>query len=270
MSAAGLYDRIRRPEYTGENRCLPCTAVNLVLALAAAAGLALLADPRYAAALGAAAFLVLAGAVAVRGYLLPGTPWLTRTYLPDRVLAWFDKAPARGRDDRVDVEGELVEAGLLVDCPSGGDLCLAPDVREAWRDRIEAIRREDTSRADLADVLGVEVEELSFTEHGEALLAQRYARPVGQWESRAAFVADVTAARLLEERLDGWDGRGVDERGQLLAGLRLFIERCPSCDGPVEFGEDVVDSCCRSYEVAAATCADCGARIFEAPLEAPG
>jgi hypothetical protein len=32
----------------------------------------------------------------------------------------------------------------------------------------------------------------------------------------------------------------------------------------VTLGEDTVESCCRSIDVIAATCEDCGARVFEA------
>jgi hypothetical protein len=60
---------LRRPEHTGENRCWPCTVVNVVLV---ALGALLLARRRRALALGAAAV----GGVAVwlRGYVVPGTP----------------------------------------------------------------------------------------------------------------------------------------------------------------------------------------------------
>ena len=57
----------------------------------------------------------------------------------------------------------------------------------------------------------------------------------------------------------------VAYRSELLASLRLFVERCPTCDGTVEFGTDVVESCCRSYDVVAATCGACDARLFETP-----
>ena len=32
MTASTLADRLRQPEYTGENRCTPCTVVNVVIA----------------------------------------------------------------------------------------------------------------------------------------------------------------------------------------------------------------------------------------------
>ncbi len=86
-------ERFREPEYTGENRCVPCTVINSVLAVV----LTLIAS-----ALGpVAALVVLVGSAAsiyYRGYLVPGTPELTQRYLPDRVLALFGKTPDGPRE----------------------------------------------------------------------------------------------------------------------------------------------------------------------------
>ncbi len=86
-------DRIRRPEYTGENRCLPCTALNVAIAFLATA---------LAAPLGPVAvvvvFLASMGSIYFRGYLIPGTPTLTKRYLPDPILELFDKGPSGPRE----------------------------------------------------------------------------------------------------------------------------------------------------------------------------
>ncbi|MFB6159704.1 MAG: hypothetical protein ABEJ61_00830, partial [Haloferacaceae archaeon] len=75
MAAAirDLFDRVRRPEYTGENRCVPCTVVNLViaaaLALVVARGVAAVRPWPTAALAGAAAGILAGLVVALRGYL---------------------------------------------------------------------------------------------------------------------------------------------------------------------------------------------------------
>lgn len=102
-----LTDKLRRPEYTGENRCLPCTVINLAIAVAAAvltgvlfAGLGVSTAGRVVAG-----GLVLIGSVAavyLRGYLVPGTPTLTKRYLPRPVLRLFGKAPEPDRTDAGD------------------------------------------------------------------------------------------------------------------------------------------------------------------------
>lgn len=83
MSAQGILDRYRQPQYTGENRCIPCTGVNIAIAavLAVIIGLATLtygADITGAALAGIGVFLIAIGVIYLRGYLLPGTPWFTK------------------------------------------------------------------------------------------------------------------------------------------------------------------------------------------------
>lgn len=90
---ASLRDRIREPAYTGENRCLPCTVVNGVLAVALTAA-AMVFGPVVAAVV----LVASTGSIYYRGYLVPGTPKLTKRYLPDRVLSLFGKAPEGPRD----------------------------------------------------------------------------------------------------------------------------------------------------------------------------
>jgi hypothetical protein len=84
----GVLKAIEQPEYTGENRCLPCTVLNLAVAV----GVALVVGRRRRAAAGAW-LLGAVALIALRGYLVPGTPELTKRYLPDEVLAWFGKDP---------------------------------------------------------------------------------------------------------------------------------------------------------------------------------
>lgn len=83
------FDQIRQPEYTGENRCIPCTTVNVVIAAVLATGIAV-----FNPLLAIAAFVASLAAIYLRGYLVPGTPALTKQYFPDWLLAKFDKGPA--------------------------------------------------------------------------------------------------------------------------------------------------------------------------------
>ncbi|AQL41453.1 hypothetical protein BV210_01415 [Halorientalis sp. IM1011] len=272
-----VLDRVRRPEYTGENRCVPCTAVNTVIAVGASAAVGyaiwVTADGvAVAGGVGAVVFLVCVAAIYLRGYLVPGTPTLTKRYFPDRVLAWFDKAEtgaatgtetAGGPDTPdIDVERELVEAGVLEEKPHG-DLGLTADFAEAFREQVQRERDADADREAVADIVGIEPSDLEFEEYGDAFVAHSGGRTVGRWESRAAFLADVAAGRVLPDYYDDWADTSAAGRGQLLAGLRLFVERCPACDGQVRFGQEVVESCCRTVDVVAVTCEDCEARLFE-------
>lgn len=272
-TSPGPLDRFRRPEYTGENRCVPCTVVNVAIGAVVAGGLAVLASTRLGtttgAALGGVLFLLFAATITLRGYLVPGTPALTKTYFPDWVLRRFDKHPTARREapgGEFDVEAELKRVGAAEECDTEDDLCLTAEFRTAWRDRILALREQDTTRADLAAVLDTDPDRLTFREHGDALVAQLDDRRVGQWESRAAFLADMAGARALRERQDSWSEMDVDGRTRMLNGLRIFLDRCPTCDGRVLLDQEVVKSCCRSIDVVTVTCEDCGARLFETEL----
>lgn len=275
----GVIGRLQRPEYTGENRCTPCTVVNVAVAVILAAAVWLAVPSTAGPILGAVVLVTSLCAIYLRGYLVPGTPWFTRTYFPDWLLRRFEKGPASGQlagphqpdgdaPGRIDVESALLRADVLTECDDVDDLCLTPAFQAAFRERIAALRREDTTRDELATILDVDAPRLTFDDHGTAFVASVSGRRIGQWESRAAFRADVAAAKVLDERAEEWQRLDVDARGRLLTGIRLFVETCPDCDGAVTVEEDVVESCCRSIDVAAASCVDCGARLFETELPA--
>ncbi|UWG50766.1 Uncharacterized protein AArcCO_1460 [Halalkaliarchaeum sp. AArc-CO] len=259
---------IAKPEYTGENRCLPCTGVNLVIAggLAIAAGV-------FQPVLGVAVLVVSLGAIYLRGYLVPGTPALTKRYLPARVLRWFGKETARPvvTGDSIDIGETLLSAGVLVEDPDTEDFVVEPAFAAEWIDRARQYSDADTDEALLADFLKVEEtdpsrRELGFEWRGLAFVAHLGNERIGRWESRSAFVADMAAADALARRWEGWTAVPVAHRGELLGGLRLFLETCPRCDDVVSLDQQVVESCCRSYDVVAATCDGCGDRLFEADV----
>ena len=267
--ATPVLDQFREPEYTGENRCLPCTVVNLLIAVAVSAGVAAVAgsvsSPAAGLAGGASVFLASLVSIYLRGYLVPGTPELTKRYFPPWLLSLFGKAPAEPVtvDSDLDPEEALVTAGALEPCADRDDLCLTEGFRESWDAEIERIERDGSGRERLLELLGAEAGEVSFEEYGEAFRARVDGRVVGRWESEAAYLADLGAARALESRVDNWRELSVRARSQLLSGVRIFIDNCPSCGGTPDFGTETVESCCSTHDVAAVTCGDCGARLFE-------
>lgn len=269
MSVTGTLSRFKQPEYTGENRCLPCTLVNTLIAFVLAAGIFLLGTTQVstvAAAGGAVGFFLLCLlSIYVRGYLVPGTPELTKRYFPASVLALFGKGPAQATspDGEVDPERALMQAGALEECADSDDLCLTDSFRRVWYAEIDRADREDTGRDRLLELLGVDDGDLTFEEFGDAFRARVDGRVVGKWESEAAFLADVAGATILEERYPSWNALSLEDKSQLLNGLRLFIDTCPACEGTPEFETETVESCCSTHQVAAVACTDCDARLFE-------
>jgi hypothetical protein len=265
MSFSDRVHRLRQPEYTGENRCTPCTIANLVIAVVVSGLVAAVFPPA-----AAVVFVVSVAAIYLRGYLVPGTPALTKRYLPDSVLKLFDKheppePPAL--DDDADIEAFLLDVAAVEECRDGTDLCLTDEFAEAWYGRIESLRDRDDERDSVAllfDGLDVDRDRVRIESYGDAYDAYIDDTRVGQWESRAAYLADIAAEAEFRERHPAWERLGFDERTEVLGALRLWLERCPACSGPVTLGEDTVESCCRSIDVIAATCEDCGARVFEA------
>jgi hypothetical protein len=267
MAFRRAVDVVRRPEYTGENRCRPCTILNLLIVATAAVGVGVASEPAIAAVVAVLGVAL----IYVRGYVVPGTPVLTQTLLPDAVLARFEhgnptgtEEPSANEDRAFDPETALLEAGALEPCQDREDLCLDSLFRTEWHSKMSAAA--DDVDAAIYHILPSSVEgEVLVEARRDSLVARVDGATVAEWPSRAAFIADAAGAATLEDADPRWEDRGFAERTRLLAGLRLWLDRCAVCDGHVELGEDTVESCCRSVQVVAASCRSCGARIFEAP-----
>lgn len=273
----GVITRFKQPEYTGENRCLPCTVANTVIAVGLSGGVAVGGAVVTTTAVGLVAGAAVLGmsllAIYLRGYLVPGTPTITKRYFPPWLLALFGKEPVLDEhqvvetDEEFDPEPVLLEVGALEECAEGEDLCLTDRFGDAWREEVTALDA-DAGRDDLLSVLDVDTGEVEYAEFGQAFVARFDGETVGKWESEAAFLADLAAARVFEQHYPGWEDLSVEARGQLLDRLRLFLDTCPNCGGAPAFGSETVESCCSTYDVAAVTCDDCEARLFEARVGA--
>lgn len=267
---------LRKPEYTGENRCIPCTMVNIVIAIVVSVALALILvtfssqTATAAIGIGTAVLVASLAAIGLRGYLVPYTPTLTKRYFPERVLRWFDKS-AEGAEavpelsEELDIEEQLRSIGVVEPCTEIDDLCLTPSFKRTWRERITELREteRDSRVAELRTLLELE-DEHDIEEIGDtAAVVMVDDVQVGQWESEAALIADLAANAVFREWTEEWTSRPVAERSQLLNSTRMFLEQCPSCDAPVTLGQKTVESCCRSWDVVTVRCESCDARLFE-------
>lgn len=261
---AAALERLRRPEYTGENRCWPCTVTNVALL---GTGIVVLLVLDFLAV--AIAFAVIgAGAIVLRGYLVPYTP-----RLGPRLLEALPIEPIhRDRDggslagttlpDGDAVLATLLEAGVVVPEDEGEDLRLDASFHDDWRDEIERLR--DASTAELARignaVTPTDVDVRSKERRGrEYLVLDRRDGGVTTLH-RAKAIAELGATRALANAVE-------DETVRLAAGrpLRPFLERCPDCGGELTV---TTDDCC-GPAVAPTTrppehllCRECGARLF--------
>ncbi|WP_426963592.1 hypothetical protein [Haloparvum alkalitolerans] len=251
---------LARPEHTGANRCWPCTAINLVAVLLAAAlvsGLFPFAGP-----------LVLAGGLALvylRGYVVPYTPEFgpkVAAYLP-----WeFGHATDDGVDsnsladgaDAEDLLAALFDAGVLVEA-ADGDIALEETFRADWTDRMAEVRT--LSDPALADRVGDAAPPgVTASAHGDRILLDG---DRDNWLSRAVAIAEVAAIETLAER-------DVPESVRVPAAepLRTLLGTCPVCGGDVR--ETTLRNCCggpgstqRKPGRLVLACADCDTVVHE-------
>ncbi len=274
-----LLGRLGRPEYTGDNRCLPCTVVNLLIAALLAAGVAIVSLPA-----AGAVFAVSVLAIALRGYLVPGTPELTKRYLPASVLRLFGKHPTAGtsmeaessdvdpdslavfeqierrREEGVEPSAFLQDVGAIELCADGEEFCLA----ETFAERVETNSEPRTVTGDaevIAAIFGVEPDEV--TPLDREYPAVKVGIQVRKWPSVAALTADVATDRALAETTDRWREVPPGQRREMLESLRGFHERCPLCGGPVALSEEVLESCCGTHQVKTVACDGCERRLRE-------
>ncbi|QSX00604.1 hypothetical protein [Haloterrigena alkaliphila] len=311
-----IVDDLKQPEYTGENRCEPCTILNL--AIAAVVGSLIARKSRVGGALAVGISIAL---ISLRGYLVPGTPTLTKRYLPPEVLRWFGKEPdpelasglgpvdtgsaddedpaatGGGTDagagstedatatestssidaetqpeatlDPTDLETYFLERDVLEPCETVDDLCVTDAFEAAWLEAIEALDESGLDAADAIDAFGFDAdpEEFAIESREDVQLLVSPGGMAGRWPSRAALLADVAASRALETWTDDWEVYEPETKGQVLNGLRMFIETCPT-GGDISMTEETVESCCTSHEVFAVVCEESGERLFEQRLDA--
>ncbi|WP_181684672.1 hypothetical protein [Halorhabdus salina] len=277
MSRHSFVDRYRQPEYTGDNRCLPCTVTNTLIAilggqLVAVGVLAVGQSLPIATIAGGLATLLGLVQIWLRGYLVPGTPTVTKRYFPPWLLELFGKEPGPtdqamlDGDQQLDIEGILLDAAALQFDETGEDFELTDSFTTAWKAAIDEVDATADLPAHIETAFGVEGT-IQVEETEQATIVRLDDRLMGRWESRAAMVADVAGCTVLADRYDAWADLSPAQRGQLAGGLRLYIEQCPACDGPTSFDTETTTSCCSEYEVATVSCDSCGARLFEIPVE---
>lgn len=257
----GGVERLRRPEYTGENRCTPCAILNTLIGAVGSVALGVVVSP----SAGVLAFGVSVALVYVRGYLIPGTPTITARYFPRWLLAAFGKEPRETVPDDVEDESDPLKTSGVVESAGPGDDRLAPAFRTAWNERVRKLRGTGIGSERVADIFGVEPSAVSEMGENEYVIGND--RLVG-WPSDAALLADVAAESELRARRADWDELSADETLQRLTRLRTLRDECPDCGEPLSTSERTVTSCCQpSVTVVSVTCHGCGAPIAETRRE---
>lgn len=253
----------RPTAHAGENRCWPCTLVNLALA-AVLGGLLAPLSPVLSGVVWVGGVLV----VWYLGYLVPGTPYLTSRFLPDRIRGQFGKEPVEsavdGTGDTNESVEQLQDVGVL-ERDDNDRFTLTPRFRASWDDRIDALRgNERAQRSGVAAMVDIDVDRVGLQEIDETrgLSVRIEGGTVSQWLSRAALVADVAASETLADVDGEWMTLAPETRHRILVGLRQFRDRCPTCDGRIVSEREETDSCCWTSAAVTARCAACTERLY--------
>ena len=281
MSNSTVFSSLRLEEYTGENRCVPCTIVNLGIALVLSLAIAVV-----LVELAVIVFVVSLVAIYLRGYLIPGTPELTKRYLPNRVLKLFDKHPVEEesseqewdtlkqiqdyRKHAVDPDEFLQDIGAVEPCDRETEFCYT----EAFETKVQNHVRELSERTDgdvsdsfaitrqmLAEIYGIEESEISVEEREYPAI--KTGRRVRKWPTEEALALDVALNQALHAQDEAWETVPQRQQVEIIQALRALTEQCPGCGGQIAQSEGSVESCCVEYEVISIGCQVCGAHLRE-------
>lgn len=242
--------RLRRPEYTGANRCWPCTVLNVALVFFGSVVVGLLSP-----LLGALGLLSGLALVVLRGYVVPYTPEFAprvAAALPVD-LGFHQHRTDGGRrsesltgDDETDGETlirRLAEAEIVT-ADESGELFLSDEARRTWEAGMRRLR--DVSDGELAASTAsaapfpaeghVEGDWVVVTRTGEGETAIDGEGGDEVWLSRAHAIADTAAVAAMTGDVDAVTA------AQAAMPLRLFLETCPLCGGDTH--ETVARECC--------------------------
>ncbi len=253
---------IRRPEYTGDRRCGPCTILNSAIVAIAFTLLAPIWAP-----LALAVLFVGAIAIALRGYVVPYTPEFAPR-LAERLPFGIgpQHAPESSdtlTDDDGGVDGErllveLVEAGVLVEDETG--VHPSESFYDDWEAEMAALRDLDPEALGDAVVDAIPAD-ATYAAASNSVLVETEADSA--WLSRPVAIVETAALRAMETY-----GVADEVRQQAVHPLRMFTAACPVCGGAVE--ETTYRGCCggsrgvyRSPEQSVLACTECDALVYE-------
>lgn len=263
---------IRRPEYTGDSRCWPCTGLNVAL-LAVGVTLVWLVSLPFAAALAAFG----GAAIWLRGYFVPYTPQFAPRLVA--LLPWMDdyreepnEATTLAADGEIDGEvvvETLLDAGVVTAGPEGETLELDESFRERWHSEMRALRDLDDEGLAEAVLAAAPGAATAKPHHSRGrtwiVLNDSSGRVAGEtWLTPSVAIAETGAVGALGDTIPSADEALFAAAARP---LRTFLQQCPLCDGDVV--ETTTKSCCGGapnpmdspvQEVLA--CADCDRRVY--------
>lgn len=159
----------------------------------------------------------------------------------------------------VTAESVLLSVDVFEEVPGEDDLRLTDAFDRAWTERIEQMRDGDRALRWLAAVNEADPADLAVEDGGERFVVTHDGEQVGVWHSEATFFAEIVAEPTLREWVpeSAFERIPAAQREELSATLLMFLERCPSCDGALEFSEEGPHGTVH----VSLDCTECGATI---------
>ncbi|WP_224337688.1 hypothetical protein [Haloprofundus halobius] len=239
-----MFDSLKRPEYTGLNRCYPCTILNIVLLV----GLGFLVTS--VSVVGASILLIIGGvSIWFRGYIIPYTPFIGPWFRNKLFKITGQEIPSGSNDGSLasdDMSGERVVEELLrtdiLELTGGDDLVLSEPFRSKWRAKMEEVRRLDLDKFERWATMILQDCDISGVEAKDQRWADSYVVVTFPFGEESILRYPVAVAEF--SSLATLEGYGLEPPVRLhsCGPLRGFLTECPLCDTPLEVSR--YDGCC--------------------------
>ncbi|GGN10285.1 hypothetical protein GCM10009021_07600 [Halarchaeum nitratireducens] len=208
-----------------------------------------------------------------RGYLIPGTPELTKRYMPAWMLKLFGKTPVEERllthtqheepaidADQLDPIVVLAEAGVATETADGTDVTLTSSFQNRLNQQEFAAPTEDAEEIFTELFDSVTIEDTDASIHH---LTRSGGRVILTWPSHAAMLGDAKIAQALAETDTQFTERDEMNQLQLVQSTRTLLETCPACNGSLSFSQEERETCCQTYTAGVLSCDACDSTFLE-------
>jgi len=252
-----MLQQYKREKYTGVNRCQRCTVVNLGIA-----GVISVIAWTLLPALGMTVFGLSVLLIYFRGYLVPGTPTLTKRYFPESLLSLFRKSSGSTAND-----SHLVDPPAIEELPfvmgTGDGIGLEPAFEEDLHEELGRFGS-DPEQA-LSGLLPYDEFEVSGSEEGEIQVVvpeEGEMREIASWPNESELLVDTAILSLLAERVTNWGLLTPHQQLNTSSQVRALLESCPLCKGSLYPFEAKEETCCSIIRRAGLECRDCGKTVL--------
>ncbi len=251
-----LLSAARNDAYVGQNRCWPCTAVNLGLTVSGAIATGLI-HPL----LGGGVGMVGVGATWLRGYVIPGTPQITARVLPAPVLRFLRKAQPSVSVPSTEPLQWLLERDVVTRTDDA--FTLTQQYHRARRNSLAELQGTSVDRLAQSAVgdRSITLEDEPSNRTAGGIQATVDETPVS-WVSRLALHADAVSVRALHAVHAELRTQSVTSWRRILLVLRGTYAACPACGTSLQTIER--PGCCGTDVISAIRCPACNQAILEA------